>query len=126
MSKRRSPRPNTDLWKNSVVVLHKMHGSSWRREGEKLFHLERGQLRDYIDNPEHPMSMRMFIEDKLTEAMRAQAEWHRDAWIAGIQRAKQVEVAFWSRRDPSLIDMNQLLALQADDRRRRERAQKAA
>ncbi|MCS3727296.1 hypothetical protein [Bradyrhizobium betae] len=102
-------------------MLREMHGSSWRREGQRLFDLKRGQLRAHIDNPDHPPSIRMLIENKLVAAMRKQAKGHRDAWIAGIERAKKVEVAFWRRRDPALIDMEQLLALQADDRRRCER-----
>lgn len=42
MSRRRQ---NTDLWHRVVAALELVYGKSWRRKGEALFLLERGELR---------------------------------------------------------------------------------
>lgn len=65
-------RQNTDLWQRVVAALELVYGKSWRRKGEELFMLERGELR-LVDNSALPDDAVAITEDMVAWAMHDRA-----------------------------------------------------
>jgi hypothetical protein len=61
--------PNTQLWQRSKAALRYINGKSWRRGGEWIFGVGRGELRSLIDC-EQPEEMMVYIEDTIQAALR--------------------------------------------------------
>jgi hypothetical protein len=83
---RRNRWPNTPFWQQTETALRAAFGSSWRRGGECLFELKRGELRAYIDRKLDASEMTA-IEDILAGALRKHAAETRAKAVAAARAA---------------------------------------
>ncbi|MBB4377245.1 hypothetical protein [Bradyrhizobium sp. SBR1B] len=94
MSRRRQ---NTDLWKRVATALELVYKKSWRRRGEELFRLERGELR-LADNAALPEDAVRTTEDVVAWAMHDRVAALREEADALEQAAIAFESESGARR----------------------------
>ena len=108
----RHPWPNTKLWQRTETALRSMHGSSWRRRGEWLFEVGRGELRAVIDG-EQPEKEMIRIENTIQAALRAHAADMMARAVAAEHDAKDFDgdssLRRWQVKSAHIEEMNELV-----------------
>lgn len=111
-------RQNTDLWQRVVAALELVYGKSWRRRGEELFKLERGELR-LVDNSALPEDAVAITEDVVAWAMHDRAAALREEADALERAARAFEGKSAGRRfdvrTAKLQSMNEIADAFAND-----------
>lgn len=92
-----SRRQNTDLWRRVVAALELVYGKSWRRKGEALFLLERGELR-LADDAALPEDAVRTTEDVVAWAMHDRVAALREEACALERAALEFERKSSARR----------------------------
>src|SRR3954447_23632341 len=71
MRKRKDRWPNTPHWQRIEAALRVIGSKSWRRKGEEILGVERGQLRWHIDREDIEHDDFVEIENKVSAALIA-------------------------------------------------------
>jgi hypothetical protein len=95
--RRHEPWPNTQLWQRTESALRSMYDSAWRRRGEALMGVGRGDLRKLIDGPVSDQ-LAARIENIVFTALRAHAAVLRDEAVASAKRYEEFAYACSDRR----------------------------
>lgn len=108
MSRRR--RQYTDFWNNFEAALRVISKRSWRRLGEALLELERGELR-LVDNAALSDDVLRVVEDLVSQAMRDRAAELR-AQADEIERAKR---EYETKAEIRRFEVRQAAKIKSDD-----------